>query len=451
MRNKRKSILKVLTLMVLFTLGFGAVSVHAGKAGIIFQDTIAKLGLKADNPSPTCASGFWFNAKTGKCDVKPTCASGTAYNQSTNMCDLAPGVTATVIGAQASASDIDTGHVTILADMHIKGVAVNAKNCFWTKPGQPWYNGGYGADGTKFKRETTPAELCHKGKMLVKVAGGETGRRCFNEAHLNKPPGPIVKGVVIWVSSLAQIKLHLHAEAHATATSPNCPGTAAEGRGSSDVDISLREYVNVRSRGEVVDRLSADAYGKATANASASVACAPPVTNTVTTIQTTTTSSPPVTTTQTVPSTTTQTVPVTTTQTVTTATTTTTPAKIQPVIESITVLNDVRIGDTSPTWCVTVKLDNADSGTIKFAPVYGKFSVMSQYGGTVNSDGSIVFSVTGGEHTYCATYIPPTEVPPGGQDDVVVTLATGINTVQGTPSSSPPSPWFRIDPKPVNP
>jgi hypothetical protein len=165
--------------------------------------------------------------------------------------------------------------------------------------------------------------------------------------------------------------------------------------------------------------------------------CPPcPTTTVVTTTQPSTTT---VHTTTTVPTTT------------TVVTTTTTPAKNQPVIESITVLNDVRIGDTSPTWCVTVKLDNADSGTIKFAPVYGKFSVMSQYGGAVNSDGSVVFNVTGGEHTYCATYNPPTEVPPGGKDDVVVTLATGVNTVQGTPSSSPPSPWFRIDPKPVNP
>jgi len=127
------------------------------------------------------------------------------------------------------------------------------------------------------------------------------------------------------------------------------------------------------------------------------------------------------------------------------------PSKTVPVIESITALNDARIGDTSPTWCVTVKLDGSDSGTIKFAPVFGRFSVMSQYGGTLNSDGSIMFNVTGGESTKCASYSPPTEVPPGGQDDIIVTLSTGLGTVAGTPSTAPLSPWFRIDPKPVSP
>jgi hypothetical protein len=341
MRNKRKSILKVLTLMVLFTLGFGAVSVHAGKAGIIFQDTIAKLGLKADNPSPTCASGFWFNAKTGKCDVKPTCASGTAYNQSTNMCDAAPATVcttagnvktcvsspqATVGGKTVNAQSIASGEVIFAAEMHIKGVVVSTKNCFWTKPGQPWQNGYNTVGGVTYHNETTPARLCHWHHKLVKVAGGETGRACFNLAKLG--PGPkqqnvtivIVNSFNITIPLKAQVSVAIqdtcgHAEASATASGKMTLSKFIHAKGHVSVDVFETTIVDLKT-----------AVG-------AGINCAPPVTTTQTSTTTQTVTQPvtvtqPTTTTATttVPSTTTQTVPVTTTQTVTTTTTATTPS-----------------------------------------------------------------------------------------------------------------------------
>ncbi len=135
---------------------------------------------------------------------------------------------------------------------------------------------------------------------------------------------------------------------------------------------------------------------------------------------------------------------VTTTVVTTTTTSTTTPAPSPPTIVSITALNDTTVGQCSANFKVTVSLQNGDSGTLTFSPTYGKMTP-STSGGTV-SGSNVSWNISGGTNTYTATYCAPTEVPPGGKDNIVVTLTdtTQGRSVQGTPTSSPASPAFNI-------
>src|SRR3990172_4015494 len=52
-----------------------------------------------------------------------------------------------IVGARASASDVATGKVVILADMLVKpSVKVSSPSCFWTRGG--FWNSGHGQSGS---------------------------------------------------------------------------------------------------------------------------------------------------------------------------------------------------------------------------------------------------------------------------------------------------------------
>ena len=177
--------------------------------------------------------------------------------------------------ATFAGSEFTSGQVTVLSDMNLRvGVKINSKRCFWTKKGQVWWNGGYTANGKAFEKEDTPALLCKSPKSktgLVKVAGGKTGRKCFNEAKVGMlPPGKVAKGRVIWVSSYTKVSMHLkaHEKFHIWA---DC----GEAWGEASASISLRLSVAMRAKGAAVVRFFADVRAKAWVDAKADIKCVP--------------------------------------------------------------------------------------------------------------------------------------------------------------------------------
>lgn len=326
---------RTITLWVLVTLvaaaGFAAstVNVTSANAAAILMDT---TGMKGNTPKPTCPAPFVFSGKKASC---VPCPQGSQYDKASSSCKAVPPVktvcttvvttnglnsvktTTCPVGVKASASDIDTGNVTILGYIQANGLAKALVSkltvqgrCFWigkgtkhptfTNTGARSGSGPYG----KFK-DTRRTFVCRTGKGpsgLQKVfdigPNGQKEHFCANWIFLGISK-PLITGEVIVVRNLANVHIHLHAEAHVTAANPNCPGTTAEGSGQADIVLTLSQYM--RSHGNVTSRLSASAYGKATAKASASVTCTPTQTITTsttttvptTTVVTTTTTAPP--------------------------------------------------------------------------------------------------------------------------------------------------------------
>lgn len=187
-------------------------------------------------------------------------------------------VTSTIYGAKASAKDVVSGKVTILADVMVKGkVTIKPSNCKWT--GRNWWNSGRGADGKLYWfKDPVPGYVCRmKGSPTgwVKVAGGQTGRNCKNPAKVGgKAPGRVVTGKVLMVRSFTQIQVHVKAEAKVTVTAI-CG--SASGKGSASVYASFKVFM--RTRGNVSTGVYNQAIVKATAAASAQIDCIekPPV------------------------------------------------------------------------------------------------------------------------------------------------------------------------------
>jgi hypothetical protein len=217
--------------------------------------------------------------------VATSANAGGDHNPVSTPTQLPPTVTMNLSGSKVkvAAADVASGKVTILSDMMLKaGVNVHSSKCFWTKPGQVWYNGGYGVNGAGFQKETVPGKLCPSSKShthWVKVAGGHTGRRCFNEAKLGHSPGPVIKGPVIWVHSLAKVRVHIHAVVKAVAVGyVNVNGAAqecgrAEARASSSVWVRLKSFLRIKNAKNTAVKLYGRVYAKASARASAQVEC----------------------------------------------------------------------------------------------------------------------------------------------------------------------------------
>ncbi|MDB5161380.1 MAG: hypothetical protein JWO96_760 [Candidatus Saccharibacteria bacterium] len=267
-------------------------------AGFAASTANAIINTIADNPVPSCPSGFVFNKSTASCD-KITVSN----------------VTAVLAGKTVSASDVASGKITILADDTVKGglkaVQIHSPRCHWTNG--PWGNSFIDGNGHRvWYTETVPGYLCPSKASptgLVKVKGGKTGRHCLNPAKEGmQMPGPVVTGTVISFRSFAHVTIPLKAavavEVHDTCGSAQASATAA-------ATISLSAFV--RAKGNV----SADTFGQVIASlstsAKANINCAPPTT------VTTTTPAPP-------PSTTT-------TNTTTTVVTTTTPSPCTPAAD----------------------------------------------------------------------------------------------------------------------
>jgi hypothetical protein len=200
-------------------------------------------------------------------------AGSASATSSPSAAQLPPTVMAIVSNSKVSVASLFQKKVTVLADMLLKaGVNPSSPKCFWTKPGQHWQNGGYGVDGTQFVDEHVPGKLCpssHSGTGWVKVAGGHTGRHCFNAAI---PPGhrmrPTVKGRVIWVHSLA--KLHFTVRLNLTAVARGYCGEAS-------AHLRVRQTFGFRwamkSKGRTVVRFYLNTKDRVSGRAKAHVHC----------------------------------------------------------------------------------------------------------------------------------------------------------------------------------
>ncbi|MEX2006883.1 MAG: hypothetical protein WD877_01815, partial [Candidatus Saccharimonadales bacterium] len=236
--------------------------------GLTGAITAIALASQVQNPVPSCPSGWTFNQSRGTCDKI----------DNTN-------VTATVVGARASASALATGKVTILADVLAKaGAKVKSPACFWTKGG--FWNSGRGADGRLWSFwDPVPGKLCPAKGGYVKVAGGTTGRACFNPARVSRPLFPVVKGKVVMVRSFASVRIILNAVAKVSLTD-TCGSASASG--TAQAVIRLRAWIRAKSRSGVQASILGRAVASAKATASAQLTCVPPGTTTVTTTTTTT-------------------------------------------------------------------------------------------------------------------------------------------------------------------
>lgn len=180
-------------------------------------------------------------------------------------------VKATPLAPWAKSASFKKGHITFLADMNLRqGVNPNSSSCFWTKPGEVWYSGGWGVDGKRFEKETTPGKLCpsrHSSTGWVKVAGGKTGRPCYNEAKIGRSPGPIAHGPIIWVKSLNQT-IPVLVTAHVKVTA-ECG--VAEASASAIIRINLAVFI--RARGNLSAKVLVSVGWQASAKASARLSC----------------------------------------------------------------------------------------------------------------------------------------------------------------------------------
>lgn len=138
--------------------------------------------------------------------------------------------------------------------------------CFWTKPGEQWTNSMY-VDGVDFKyySETTRAKLCKlkkpvrkNGKLFThaKVAGGKTGKPCYNWAiPPSRPqPKPQITGNIMDYSTLQYVVngelkgvAQLSAQAECRTASGSASATAV-GNGSYSITVSV--VVKAKSRAQ---------------------------------------------------------------------------------------------------------------------------------------------------------------------------------------------------------
>jgi|GEM_PF-3354066 hypothetical protein len=396
----RKHIWASLVLVLLLSLGLAAATVSPAQASELLTQTLGFAS--SNNPTPTCPQDFVFNPKTATCD-KVTVTN----------------VTAVVGGKSVSAQSVASGEVIFGVEMHIKGVKVNRKNCFWTKPGQKWGNGYKTGNGVVYEPETTPAQLCHSKKSptgLIKVAGGKTGRKCFNFAKLGEVPAVtvvIVNSFKVTIPLLAEVSVEVH---------DTCGSASAHAMAKAT--ISLSKFIRVRGA------VSASVFEKAIVNLStavqANINCGPVVTTTTTQPGTTVTQ-PGTTVTQ----------PGTTQTTSTTTTTTTTPAQ-PPSVSNVTSPEEVYAnGETYPNICVDAFGKNGNSLTVVFSANFGSFP-------------SSTFTFTSsGYDRICTTYKAPNDATAVGKNDRI-TVNVHDNTT-GLSGQSAQSMSFPIKAPPPRP
>ncbi len=343
-------------------------------------------------------------------------------------------VTGTVLGGVATASDVDTGRVTFLADvMMTAGVKLHSPRCHWIQGG--WWNSGRDVNGRlEWFRDPAPAEVCpssHSPTGWVKVKGGMTGRTCFNPAKVGMPPGPVVKGRVFIVRSFTNLRIQLHAEAQVLVTAV-CGQASASG--SATVSFLLKTYI--KSSGALKEKMVGNAAGKASANASAHLSCVetpPPVTNTTTTSTTVT-----------------QTTSTTTVQTTTTQTTTTTPvqhscqltvalaSKSDAQTANGTVNGDVAPGSVTWNWGD----GNSETAGTSRSHTYATQPTSSTPGTGITYDINAVAHFSNGQNVNCGDVPFFVPAPPPSQTVTQTTTQNGTTTVVTTTTTNtgPPPP-----------
>ena len=325
-----------------------------------------------------------------------------------------------VLGGKASDSDIDTGKVTVLSDVMLSaGVKITIKQgssiCHWN-PGGGW-NSGHDANGKlEYFWDPIPAEVCPSKASptgWVKVAGGQTGRKCFNPYKVGAPPkhAIIVRGKVLLVRSFVNAVMQLRATASVSLTAV-CG--FAKASGSSAINVRLSDYI--KSKGPTKSSLYANAVGKATANAKAQLSCTvavttPPTTTVITGATTVTTPSS----TTTVPGTTTIVTPGTTTVITTPSSTTTVPGTTTVVTTTT---------PASPTCTFDVKADKSSTSTA-IVTVTASAAPSTNF---VWGDGTSASGTTTATHTYPA---PAASNTPGAGSHYSISATATISGQSG--------------------
>jgi hypothetical protein len=158
---------------------------------------------------------------------------------------------------EAASVAVDRIHVrgTILEDVRMVS-DTDRKHCRWVNGG---FNSGHDANGNlNWFHDPVRAKICKNDDSptgWVKVAGGSTGRKCFNpfkpDGH---PPGKVVKGKVIMVRSFESLNLNVNAVADVTVRGQKeCPdGSVISATASARA--TAKERINQRmlsgSRGD---------------------------------------------------------------------------------------------------------------------------------------------------------------------------------------------------------
>lgn len=171
--------------------------------------------------------------------------------------------------AEERAVDVATKRIVIGEDVRLKGT--NWKDCFWTKGA--FTNSMRLANGKLFYyRDDKRGKLCRNPNSptgWVKVAGGETGRKCINPAKPKAIPEKPVE--VINVSKLNKsFTMRARAKANAKA---DCPGANASGGALAEIRqrFNLKRFLRMSGRGQA--RFSFRLYERAVTKAEARAEC----------------------------------------------------------------------------------------------------------------------------------------------------------------------------------
>jgi hypothetical protein len=188
-------------------------------------------------------------------------------------------VTLSVAGANATASDVATGRVTVLSYVMARGLShrvIHQSKYRWVGAGTNvpvYWNSGRSASGGLFWfRDTRRVKIYRVGHSWRKA-------RCGNLIRFTQPKAHVVHGRVIVVRSFATATVKIRATATSNAVcSAGLSGASANATATAIAKVSLRSYL--RSKGAASVKLYATVSAKASASASAQVSC---VSGTVTT------------------------------------------------------------------------------------------------------------------------------------------------------------------------
>lgn len=132
---------------------------------------------------------------------------------------------------------------TLLEDVQMSS-GTDERQCHWVRGG---YNSGHDTDGNlKWFHDPANAKICKNNNSptgWVKVAGGTTGRKCFNPYQpKGHAPGEVAKGKVVMVRSFEELNVQVRAVANVTVRGEEeCPdGSTISGRASAQAAASDR-------------------------------------------------------------------------------------------------------------------------------------------------------------------------------------------------------------------
>lgn len=203
--------------------------------------------------------------------------------------DVPPAGSGTQVVVESSS--VSVGRIkfrgTILEDVNMVA-GTKEKRCRWVNGG---FNSGRNADGSlNWFYDPVRAKVCKNPNSptgWVKVAGGTTGRHCFNPFEFKgPPPKPPLQGPVVMVRSFENLNLKTKAVANAQVKGTRtCPDGAvisgrASGRAASTVRINKQMLIKAKGDTEqlkILIKESILAKAKANAEAKLTLDCGAPV------------------------------------------------------------------------------------------------------------------------------------------------------------------------------